>query len=103
MIKDDFRESPGDQDEAVGATAVLRCVPPHGEPEPEIRWEKNRKRLALDDDDRVRVDQHGSLHIDEAQKEDSGTYQCIAFNIAGERESRPAQLTIKRRQLTLFH
>lgn len=97
VIKDDFRESPGDQDEAVGATAVLRCVPPHGEPEPEIRWEKNRKRLALDDDDRVRVDQHGSLHIDEAQKEDSGTYQCIAFNIAGERESRPAQLTIKQK------
>lgn len=93
VIKDDFRDQPQDLDAAVGLKAILHCKPPHGEPDPEIRWEKDRSPVVLDD--RVKVDKHGSLSISDARKDDSGTYQCIAANIAGERESRPARLSIK--------
>ena len=44
---------------------------------------------------RLKVQEPGSLIIQDARKHDSGTYVCVAMNIAGEKESIPARLYVR--------
>lgn len=93
VMRDEFREEPRSVAVGVGMTAVLHCVPPRGEPEPRIRWLKDD--LVVQPGDRVTVDDQGSLRIREAEKEDSGSYVCMAYNAGGEKESAPAELSVR--------
>ena len=93
VIKDDFREQPQNTEVAQGQEAALQCKPPRGEPEPRVRWEKDRERVRPSE--RFSVDEFGTLHIRDARKEDDGSYQCIAYNIGGERESAAAILSVR--------
>lgn len=124
VIRDDFREHPSSSvDVAVGQEAVLRCRPPRGDPEPRIRWTKDGTDLSTASNPsrpvgqslasavggspstgsqsasagaRVYVDPtSGSLHIEDARRDDAGTYVCVASNAAGERESSPARLNVR--------
>lgn len=54
MLRDDFRQPPGDVVVAVGEPAVLECVPPRGHPEPTVSWKKNGAQLN-DKDERITV------------------------------------------------
>ena len=45
VLRDDFRQSPGNVVVAVGEPAVMECVPPRGHPEPSVSWKKDGVRL----------------------------------------------------------
>lgn len=45
VLRDDFRQSPGNVVVAVGEPAVMECVPPKGHPEPLVSWKKGNAKL----------------------------------------------------------
>ena len=93
MIKDDFKEEPQDTTLSVGSTAMLRCRPPRGEPEPQVTWTLNGLPVSLSDP-RVSMQGNGNLIIERVRKNESGEYVCKAQNLAGEKKSSPVQLTV---------
>ncbi|KAK4809408.1 hypothetical protein QYF61_009663 [Mycteria americana] len=92
VLRDDFRQPPGDAVVAVGEPAVLECVPPRGHPEPSVSWKKNGARLS-DKDERLTI-RGGKLMVASARKSDAGVYVCVATNVVGERDSEPAELVV---------
>ena len=44
---------------------------------------------------RISVDDSGTLRIQDTDQDDIGVYVCVAYNVAGEKESIPCQLTVK--------
>ena len=50
VLRDDFRLMPVDTRVASGDTAILKCIPPRGNPKPRLIWLKNGQPL-------------GSIHI----------------------------------------
>ncbi|NXE17156.1 ROBO3 protein, partial [Lophotis ruficrista] len=92
VLRDDFRQPPGDVAVAAGEPAVLECVPPRGHPEPSVTWRKNGARLS-GEDERLTI-RGGKLMLANTRKSDAGAYVCVAANVAGERASEPAQLVI---------
>ncbi|NWQ95897.1 ROBO1 protein, partial [Burhinus bistriatus] len=89
VLRDDFRQPPGDVVVAAGEPAVLECVPPRGHPEPSVSWKKNGARLS-DKDERLTV----RLMLASVRKSDAGVYVCVATNVVGERDSEPAELVV---------
>ncbi|KAM9255737.1 LOW QUALITY PROTEIN: roundabout homolog 3 [Cariama cristata] len=92
VLRDDFRQPPGDVVVAVGEPAILECVPPRGHPEPSISWKKNGARLS-DKDERLTI-RGGKLMLANTRKSDAGVYVCVATNVVGERNSEPAELVV---------
>lgn len=93
-MRDEFREEPADVEVAAGHAATLRCRPPRAEPEPRVTWTKDGAALPSDGD-RVFVDQSGTLRVVDARRDDTGQYACVAENVAGQRQSAPARLTVR--------
>ncbi|NXQ98095.1 ROBO2 protein, partial [Sagittarius serpentarius] len=92
VLRDDFRQPPGDVVAAVGEPAVLECVPPRGHPEPSVSWKKDGVRLN-DKDERLTI-RGGKLMLASTRKSDAGIYVCVATNVVGERDSEPAELVV---------
>ena len=92
VLRDDFKSSPQDAKVAVGDTVTLECRPPRGLPEPRISWTKDNTPVQIGG--RMAMENGANLIIMNAQKDDSGSYVCIASNMAGERESVPARLAV---------
>ncbi|KAM6191116.1 roundabout homolog 3 [Sarcoramphus papa] len=92
VLRDDFRQPPGDVVVAAGEPAVLECVPPRGHPEPSVSWKKNGARLS-DKDERLTI-RGGKLMLASTRKSDAGVYVCVATNVVGERDSEPAELVV---------
>ncbi|NXY78740.1 ROBO2 protein, partial [Glareola pratincola] len=92
VLRDDFRQPPGDVVVAAGDPAVLECVPPRGHPEPSISWTKDGTRLS-DKDERLTM-RGGKLMVTSTRKSDAGVYVCVATNVVGERASDPAELVV---------
>ena len=98
-IRDEFRAEPADTAVAVGDTATLRCRAPRGDPEPRLRWTKDGQRLRASPP-RISTDGGGAaagggvLVIREVGRQDAGLYVCVAWNVAGERRSSTAALTV---------
>lgn len=78
--------------------AIMECSPPRGYPEPTIRWRKDDQLLSINNNNnnggRYRLS-GTNLQINNVQPEDNGSYQCLAQNMAGQRESPPAQLNVR--------
>ncbi|KAM9217008.1 roundabout homolog 3 [Leptosomus discolor] len=92
VLRDDFRQPPGDVVVAAGEPAVLECVPPRGHPEPSVSWTKDGARLS-DKDERLTI-RGGKLMLASTRKSDAGVYVCVATNVVGERASEPAELVV---------
>ncbi|XP_012584949.1 PREDICTED: roundabout homolog 3 [Condylura cristata] len=95
VLRDDFRQSPGNVVVAVGEPAVMECVPPRGHPEPSVSWKKNQARLK-EEEGRITI-RGGKLMVSYTHKTDAGMYVCVASNMAGERESGAAELLVLER------
>ena len=80
-------------DVVVGETVTLHCRAPRGEPEPRVRWTKDSARLRASE--RLTIDVQGALTVGDVRRDDAGSYVCVASNVAGERQSAPAQLRIR--------
>ncbi|XP_024596531.1 roundabout homolog 3 [Neophocaena asiaeorientalis asiaeorientalis] len=95
VLRDDFRQSPGNVVAAVGEPAVMECVPPRGHPEPSVSWKKDGARLK-EEEGRITL-RGGKLMMSHTLKSDAGMYVCVASNMAGERESGAAKLVVLER------
>ncbi|XP_006867741.1 PREDICTED: roundabout homolog 3 [Chrysochloris asiatica] len=95
VLRDDFRQSPGNLVVAVGEPAVMECVPPRGHPEPLVFWKKNSARIK-EEVGRIAI-RGGKLMMSHTLKSDAGMYVCVASNMAGERESGAAELLVLER------
>uniref|UniRef100_A0A8B9GCU1 Ig-like domain-containing protein n=2 Tax=Amazona TaxID=12929 RepID=A0A8B9GCU1_9PSIT len=92
VLRDEFRQPPGDVVVAAGEPAVLECVPPRGHPEPSVSWKKNGARLSATDE-RLTL-RGGKLMLANTRKSDAGVYVCVATNVVGEKDSEPAELVV---------
>nr|XP_038937336.1 roundabout homolog 3 isoform X7 [Rattus norvegicus]XP_038937337.1 roundabout homolog 3 isoform X7 [Rattus norvegicus] len=95
VLRDDFRQSPGNVVVAVGEPAVMECVPPKGHPEPLVTWKKGNTKLK-EEEGRITI-RGGKLMMSHTFKSDAGMYMCVASNMAGERESGAAELVVLER------
>ncbi|KAM5224790.1 roundabout homolog 3 isoform 2-T2 [Hipposideros larvatus] len=95
VLRDDFRQSPGNLVVAVGEPAVMECVPPRGHPEPSVSWKKGSARVK-EEEGRITI-RGGKLMMSHTHKSDAGAYVCVASNMAGERESAAAELVVLER------
>ncbi|XP_074792607.1 roundabout homolog 4 isoform X2 [Natator depressus] len=92
VLREDFRLQPSNLLVTVGEQVLLECVPPRGHPEPTISWKK----------DGVPISQKaghyevssGKLLMVRAERSDAGLYVCVASNQAGQRESKPALVSV---------
>lgn len=71
---------------------LLNCVAT-GSPKPNIKWNYDGKVIDSNDE-RFIVFSNGSLMLNEARQEDSGTYSCIIGNSAGLKR-KESQIIIK--------
>ncbi|KAL7638316.1 UNVERIFIED_CONTAM: hypothetical protein RMT77_010881 [Armadillidium vulgare] len=94
VLRDEFGEEPKQARVAEGATALLRCVPPKGHPEPVVVWTKDGKEVDPANEHRFKIVEKGSLVITGARLSDSGNYICKARNVYGSKESPPAELLV---------
>ncbi|NXQ49019.1 ROBO2 protein, partial [Catharus fuscescens] len=96
VLRDDFRQPPGDVVVAAGEPAVLECVPPRGHPEPSVSWKKNgvRDSVWMWDELYFLQIRGGKLMVASTHKSDAGVYVCVATNVVGERDSEPAELVV---------
>ncbi|XP_078122261.1 roundabout homolog 3 isoform X2 [Sander vitreus] len=92
ILRDDFRQTPGDVVVAAGEPAVMECIPPRGHPEPTISWKRNNIRVN-DRDERITM-RGGKLMISNSRKSDAGMYVCVGTNMVGEKDSDPAELVV---------
>ncbi|KAM9782584.1 LOW QUALITY PROTEIN: immunoglobulin superfamily DCC subclass member 3-like [Neosynchiropus ocellatus] len=75
-----------------GGVARLTCQV-NGIPEASITWQRDRSLLSTDDP-RYTLLPNGVLQITGVRQSDSGSYRCVAANIANTRFSQEAQLSV---------
>ncbi|ROT85654.1 roundabout-like protein [Penaeus vannamei] len=91
-LREDFRKSPSSVDVPEGKTAVFECEPPKGHPIPVVTWRLDGEDLTLP---RHRYRQEGStLLVSHVVPADEGEYQCVVTNMANQRVSPAAILTV---------
>uniref|UniRef100_A0A8C2I4G1 Immunoglobulin superfamily DCC subclass member 3 n=1 Tax=Cyprinus carpio TaxID=7962 RepID=A0A8C2I4G1_CYPCA len=80
-----------------GGVARFHCAV-SSVPEANITWERNRTTLNADDN-RYTLLPNGILHITGVRQADSGSYRCVAKNIANTRYSHEALLSVTANRL----
>lgn len=80
---------------------ILNCQA-SGFPSPTIQWDHNKQYITNEsEDDRFNVFENGTLVLNEARQEDTGTYGCTIGNAAGLKR-RETVLTVKRKLITFI-
>lgn len=77
----------------IGKAVEIRCLPPEADPKASVYWLRNGAKLEKANT-RIIISHEGSLLINEVHPSDQANYTCVAENIAGQRLSDSAQLTV---------
>ena len=94
-MKRDFETPPYSSQMEVGKQGQLICHPPRGKPQASVLgWLRNGVRLEPSKETNFIVSTDGSLLILQARLEDSANYSCVAGNVAKQRTSPPALVTV---------
>ncbi|CAH8654256.1 unnamed protein product [Heterobilharzia americana] len=73
-----FQLEPVSTDLAVSKRLVLTCMPPKGDPDPEVFWLKNEKRVDSKSFPHIIINDYNHLIIENTTVADSGNYTCVA-------------------------
>ncbi|KAF5400593.1 hypothetical protein PHET_06249 [Paragonimus heterotremus] len=91
FLDDHFVQFPTNQTCSVGGKVQFDCQSPNGFPTPIIHWTLNSVVIGYQNTQplttRTQVLPNGSLTIHPVKPTDFGTYQCVATNIVGKRQS----------------
>ena len=93
-LKKAFHTPPFSDRVEVDQTVELRCVPPDGNPTPQLSWTKNGVPVDPKQDPNYIISNEGNLLIAAAKLSDMANYSCVAENVATRRVSTPARLTV---------
>ncbi|XP_022237682.1 netrin receptor UNC5C-like isoform X2 [Limulus polyphemus] len=72
----------------------LQCLPPEGVPPPKIAWVRNGEIIDTSKETNFIISNEGNLLISQARLADMGNYTCRAENVASQRFSETAVLTV---------
>ncbi|CAL8099319.1 unnamed protein product [Calicophoron daubneyi] len=111
-LESKFRHVPMDKSVHQGDRVLLECWPPMGIPEPKITWLHDGRPLntpaagpygsgnetTVTNDPLIRLTGTMHLQFDSITVKHSGSYVCVAKNIAGEVRSPPAYVTVRPRE-----
>uniref|UniRef100_A0A915I2H0 Ig-like domain-containing protein n=1 Tax=Romanomermis culicivorax TaxID=13658 RepID=A0A915I2H0_ROMCU len=93
-LKKHFDREPVADRQPLGGAVHIPCLPPEGEPRPEVFWLKNDREIESKSDPNVIIAHDGALIIAVARLSDSGNYTCGARNVAAQRLSHAVPVTI---------
>ncbi|GAB1294037.1 Roundabout homolog 4 [Apodemus speciosus] len=93
VLQENFQIQPRDTVAMLGESFILECGPPWGYPKPSVSWWKDGRPLVLQPG--RRTVSGGSVRVTRAEKNDTGTYMCMATNNVAQRESRAARVSIQ--------
>ncbi|GFO23596.1 netrin receptor unc5c [Plakobranchus ocellatus] len=89
-----FERNPRTERVQEGLPTQMECLPPEGKPLPTVFWLKDGVELNVQQDRNYIITSEGNLIINVARKNDTGNYTCGARNLASERHSKWAILTV---------
>ncbi|KAF8570258.1 hypothetical protein P879_02813 [Paragonimus westermani] len=104
-----FHQNPMDKTVHEGDRVLLECRPPKGIPVPRVMWLKDDKPIAAQhglaqsvnlttpSKSLTHVTEDGNLQLNTVSLADSGSYTCVAVNLAGQVKSTQGHLTVEPR------
>ena len=103
-MRRDFETPPYSQQLEVGKQGQLICHPPRGKPQPQVLgWLRNGVELDTKEDTNFIISSSGNLLILQAKLTDSANYSCVAGNVAKQRISSPALITVYSKLKHFYH
>ncbi|CAG5120351.1 unnamed protein product, partial [Candidula unifasciata] len=91
-IGEEFAVEPSETEVTNLGRLELPCQPPEAVPEPEISWLKGGQQVV--EDDRITIEDSGTLVIEEFSVDDEGYYSCVANNSFDTKTSREAFVSL---------
>uniref|UniRef100_A0A914XP10 Ig-like domain-containing protein n=1 Tax=Plectus sambesii TaxID=2011161 RepID=A0A914XP10_9BILA len=101
-LRKHFYTAPTNDRVPVGGQIQMPCLPPDGDPKPEIFWLKDGQEIERRADSNVILANDGSLIISSARVTDTGNYSCEARNVANRRKTDPAQISVYGERMRRF-
>lgn len=93
----EIKEGPHDIQVSWGGTAVFTCKVQ--DTSASVIWMRDDKEV-IPDDYKYKINDDGSLMIQNTEDTDSGYYECIVKNVQGEVKSRPARMIVVKPEYT---
>ncbi|CAI2736478.1 unnamed protein product [Schistosoma spindalis] len=93
-LDEKFQLEPVSTDLAVSKRLVLTCLPPEGDPDPEVYWLKDGKRVDTKSFPHIVINDYNHLIIENTTTADSGNYTCVAACLNGEKRRAVARVNI---------
>lgn len=93
-LKKIFINQPMSTSVEIDGQISLQCLPPDGVPTPEVFWLRNGEPIDTYKDANFIISNEGNLLISQVRLSDMGNYTCGARNLANQRLSETAVLTV---------
>ncbi|XP_076348979.1 netrin receptor UNC5C-like isoform X2 [Tachypleus tridentatus] len=93
-LKKHFINQPLSTSVEIEGQISLHCLPPEGLPTPQIFWLRNNEIIDTNKETNFIISNEGNLLISQVRLADTGNYTCGAQNLANQRFSETATLTV---------